>query len=216
MSFKSKDWSVVEKRVISCRPVQPVTLAELRAALQEEWNRIPQLQINRLIHSMPRQCQAEQAVVKAQLSSQEDHIKGTQPTGTFDVKISNVVWGSIDLIFTFPYGIQKTHHPSPGNLYKGGTFKGRLSRYSDGELLCKMLKAAFRRGFLFTFGKEGKVVLDGVSLYDGLVYADGGGGTLDYNEYRHTLKAELSAKGITKADIDQTEELFETLTVDGR
>lgn len=50
-------WDMLQ-RAISCRPVQPVTIADLRTALIEEWNRIPQLRINRLIHSMPRRCQA--------------------------------------------------------------------------------------------------------------------------------------------------------------
>jgi transposase len=50
-------WDML-KRAISCRPSQPVTLADLRAAFQGERNTIPQLKINRLIYGMPKRCQA--------------------------------------------------------------------------------------------------------------------------------------------------------------
>ncbi|XP_052760766.1 uncharacterized protein LOC128203400 isoform X2 [Mya arenaria] len=108
----------------------------------------------------------ERAEVKAQCSPVKDRINWTQPTGTVNVTVDNRI---IDLVFIFPDGIQTTHHPSPGKPYKGGTFTGRLFLNSEGELLCRMLKAAFRRGAMFILGKEGKVVLDGVSLYDGSV-----------------------------------------------
>ncbi|XP_052770112.1 uncharacterized protein LOC128209891 isoform X2 [Mya arenaria] len=108
---------------------------------------------------------------------------------------------------------EKMHHASPGKPYKGGTFTGSLLDDSEGQLLCRMLKAAFRRGLMFNLGKEGKVVLDGISLYNGPVFYNWT--YPDYKRYTQTLKAELSAKGITKANIDQTEELYETVTVDG-
>ncbi|XP_052814974.1 E3 ubiquitin-protein ligase DTX3L-like [Mya arenaria] len=121
----------------------------------------------------------------------------------------------IMLIFTFPDGIQTAHHPSPGSSYKGDTFTGYLHCNSEGKLLCSMLKAAFRRGLVFTLGKEGKVVLDGVSLYIRPVYLNTWKINPDYVKYVQTLKAELAAKGITEADIDQEEKLVETFTVDG-
>ncbi|XP_052768182.1 E3 ubiquitin-protein ligase DTX3L-like [Mya arenaria] len=108
-----------------------------------------------------------------------------------------------------------THHPSPGKPYKGGTFTGRLFTNSEGELLCRMLKAAFRRGMMFILGKEGKVVLDGVSLFNGSVNVLGWIEP-DYASYTQKLNAELAAKGITEVNIDQTEELYETLTFDGQ
>ncbi|XP_052812887.1 uncharacterized protein LOC128240324 isoform X2 [Mya arenaria] len=154
----------------------------------------------------------ERAVVTSQLSSLKDNIKRTQPTGTVDVKISQGIFGFINLIFTFPDGIQTSHHPSPGNPIKGGTFTARLRRNSEGELLCRMFKAAFRKGVIFILGKEGKVVLDGVSLYDGSVNRLW---ESSYVKYTRTLKAELAAKGSTEADIDQKEKLEETFTLDG-
>ena len=46
-------WDILGKRVRRCTP-QPRTLGELGAALQEEWGRIPQITIRRLIGSMRR------------------------------------------------------------------------------------------------------------------------------------------------------------------
>ena len=42
----------------SSRPVQPASVQELRQALLEEWDQIPQYKIRRLISSMRRRCQA--------------------------------------------------------------------------------------------------------------------------------------------------------------
>ena len=42
----------------SSRPVQPASVQELRQALLEEWDQIPQCKIRRLISSMWRRCQA--------------------------------------------------------------------------------------------------------------------------------------------------------------
>ena len=43
---------------VSSRPVQPASVQELRQALLEEWDQIPQYKIRRLISSMRRRCQA--------------------------------------------------------------------------------------------------------------------------------------------------------------
>lgn len=50
-------WDLLDRRVRRRQP-QPQTLEQLRNALQDEWGRIPQQQIRRLIQSMPRRCQA--------------------------------------------------------------------------------------------------------------------------------------------------------------
>ena len=50
-------WDILGRR-IRARPAPPQTHAELRQALIEEWNTIPQYQINRLITSMPRRIDA--------------------------------------------------------------------------------------------------------------------------------------------------------------
>ena len=48
-------WDILGKRVRRCIR-QPRTLGELCAVLQEEWGRIPQVTIRRLIGSMHRRC----------------------------------------------------------------------------------------------------------------------------------------------------------------
>ena len=50
-------WDQLDRRVRKRRQ-QPATLDQLRAALTEEWQRIPQASINRLIASMRRRCVA--------------------------------------------------------------------------------------------------------------------------------------------------------------
>ncbi|XP_052812185.1 uncharacterized protein LOC128239790 isoform X2 [Mya arenaria] len=96
----------------------------------------------------------ERAEVNAHGSQIKDRINWTQPTGTVNVTVD---FGIIHLEFTFPDGIQTTHHPSPGSPYKGGRFNGRLCNDTEGELLCRMLKAAFRRGMMFILGKKEKL-----------------------------------------------------------
>lgn len=46
-------WDIMDRRVRQRMP-QPRSLAELRVALLDEWNNIPQTQINGLVNSMPR------------------------------------------------------------------------------------------------------------------------------------------------------------------
>ncbi|GFY00127.1 transposable element Tcb2 transposase [Trichonephila clavipes] len=48
-------WDALERRVAGHQPT-PQTLQELKRALLEEWDRIPQLVINSLIDSMPQKC----------------------------------------------------------------------------------------------------------------------------------------------------------------
>ena len=50
-------WDNLDTRVRQ-RQNPPGNVNELRDALLEEWNNIPQAQINNLIHSMRRRCQA--------------------------------------------------------------------------------------------------------------------------------------------------------------
>ena len=50
-------WNMLQTAV-SSRPVQPASVQELRQALLEEWDQIPQYKIRRLISSMRRHCQA--------------------------------------------------------------------------------------------------------------------------------------------------------------
>jgi transposase len=50
-------WDILDRRVRERDPL-PESVPQLQRALLEEWNRIPQQQINRLIASMPRRCQA--------------------------------------------------------------------------------------------------------------------------------------------------------------
>ena len=50
-------WDMLQTAVSSC-PVQPAFVQDLRQALLEEWDQIPQYKIRRLISSMRRRFQA--------------------------------------------------------------------------------------------------------------------------------------------------------------
>ena len=50
-------WDILDQRVRR-RPVPPSNVIQLRQALIQEWNNIPQAEINTLICSMSQQCQA--------------------------------------------------------------------------------------------------------------------------------------------------------------
>ena len=50
-------WDMLQTAV-SSHPVQPASVQELREALLEEWDQIPQYKIRRLISSMRRRCQS--------------------------------------------------------------------------------------------------------------------------------------------------------------
>ncbi|XP_052814103.1 uncharacterized protein LOC128241181 [Mya arenaria] len=116
----------------------------------------------------------------------KDNINWTQPTRTVNVTVNLSI---IELAFTFPDGLQtQTHHPTPGNSSEVCTFTGRLCYNNKGELLCRMLKEAFSRGLIFTLGNEGKVVLDGVSLFYGQVYVYRMEQSPAYVEYTQTLE----------------------------
>ncbi|GFV91417.1 transposable element Tcb2 transposase [Trichonephila clavipes] len=54
-------WDALGRRVAGRQP-SPQTLQELERALQEEWDRIPQLVTKSLIDSMPQRCSTLLAV----------------------------------------------------------------------------------------------------------------------------------------------------------
>ncbi|XP_052786375.1 uncharacterized protein LOC128221813 [Mya arenaria] len=158
--------------------------------------------------------QMERAKLQKQFLHIQQYLNWTQPTGTFEIKTET--HPSIEMVFTFPDGIQTRHHPSHGKPYKGGTFVGNLDGGKEGMALCMMLKAAFKGGQMFAVGINGNVVLNGISLYKDRTCKRYGLPTpLAYIEYKEKLKAELAAKGITEANIDQTGTLEETFTIDG-
>ncbi|XP_052814600.1 uncharacterized protein LOC128241625 [Mya arenaria] len=102
----------------------------------------------------------ERAMILSKFPQIREHLYWTQPTvGTVRVEASRETsdYGepsTIFLVFTFPDGIQMRHFLASGKQYTGGRFRGRLSSDHEGQLLCRMLKAAFRRGLMFILGKK--------------------------------------------------------------
>ncbi|XP_052814207.1 E3 ubiquitin-protein ligase DTX3L-like [Mya arenaria] len=111
-------------------------------------------------------------------------------------------------------GLQTRYQAFPGQEYKGSRFEGRLKNDSEGVTVCGMLKTAFKRGQMFTIGEDWSVGLDGISMFDSPLLAKVSPSRC-YVKYIQKVKAELAAKGITEANIDQTEKLEETFSVAG-
>ncbi|XP_052814723.1 myosin-2 heavy chain, non muscle-like isoform X2 [Mya arenaria] len=155
----------------------------------------------------------ECTTLQAKCTHLKDCIKWTQPTGALEVKINMEQRLPIKCVFTFPDGIQTKYNRRPGKPYKGGTITGSLKDDNEGQLVCRMLKAAFRKGLMFTVNEYEWAGLDGFSLFRSMftsfVNHD------SYDEYIHKVKAKLAAKGITETNIDLTEKLEETFTVEG-
>ncbi|XP_052814365.1 myosin-13-like isoform X2 [Mya arenaria] len=106
----------------------------------------------------------ECTTLQARCTHLKDYIKWTQPTGEVEVKINLEQRLPIKCVFTFPDGIQTKYNRSPGKPYKGSTITGLLKDDNEGQLVCRMLKAAFRKGLMFTVNEYECVVLDGFSL----------------------------------------------------
>ncbi|GFX92134.1 transposable element Tcb2 transposase [Trichonephila clavipes] len=66
-------WKALGRRVAGRQP-PPQTLQELKRALLEEWDRIPQLVINSLIDSMPQRCSTLLAVRENHTPTQNDFL----------------------------------------------------------------------------------------------------------------------------------------------
>ncbi|XP_052812573.1 uncharacterized protein LOC128240108 [Mya arenaria] len=159
--------------------------------------------------------QKERAILQAHF---KDHLNWTQPTGRLEVTINyDTSVPFIKLDYTFQDGLQTRNHPRPGYPYKGDTFTVRLRDDNESRLACMMLKAAFRKGWMFIIGTDGMVVMDGHFQYNGPIEnINYFGGDLNsvYVRYIKMLTGELADKGITDADIDEADNLEETFTVE--
>ncbi|XP_052814918.1 uncharacterized protein LOC128241851 [Mya arenaria] len=152
-------------------------------------------------------------MVQKQYRQAQKCIYWKQPTGSLKVEVSQEQRFPIGISFTFMDGLQTRYQPFPGQPYKGSTFEGRLKNDSEGVTVCGMLKTAFKRGQMFTIGKDGSVGLDGISMFDSPLLAKVSRSR--YVKYIEKVKAEMKAKGITEANIDETEKLEETFSVAG-
>ena len=57
VGLRHMEWPALKRR-LQARARQPRDLPELRVAVVEEWNELPQNNFNRLVRSMRRRCQA--------------------------------------------------------------------------------------------------------------------------------------------------------------
>jgi transposase len=60
-------WSLLQTRINERNP-PPATLNDLRTALMQEWANLGQAELRRLVHSMPRRCQAVIAATSPDLN----------------------------------------------------------------------------------------------------------------------------------------------------
>ncbi|KAK3586897.1 hypothetical protein CHS0354_017693 [Potamilus streckersoni] len=100
---------------------------------------------------------------------------GNQPTGIMYHNIQKDIhlpgfesYGTIEIFYEFPDGIQVTEHPNPGKPYRGIKRKAFLPGNSEGRKVLQLLKVAFDRRLLFTVGNSLTTGMTDVIIWSGI------------------------------------------------
>ena len=70
------------------------------------------------------------------------------------------------IIITMYIDILKEGHPDPGKPYRGMSRMGYLPDNKEGEMICRMLKVAFKRKLVFTIGQSRTTGRNGVIVWN--------------------------------------------------
>ncbi|XP_067665646.1 protein deltex-like [Haliotis asinina] len=135
-------------------------------------------------------------------------IKGNQPDGTMKVFFNSAHlpgyedWGSIQINYDIPSGIQTTEHPDPGMPYKGITRRAYLPACPEGKDILRLLKVAFDRKLTFTIGRSTTTGRENVVTWNDIHHKtsmDGGPIRFGYPDptYLARVRDELASKGVT-------------------
>jgi len=74
------------------------------------------------------------------------------------------------IIITMYIDILKEGHPNPGKPYGGIARQARLPYNGEGEMICRMLKVAFKRKLVFTIGHSRTTGRDGVITWNDITH----------------------------------------------
>ncbi|XP_060080184.1 uncharacterized protein LOC132559570 [Ylistrum balloti] len=146
-------------------------------------------------------------------------IMGDQPTGTMTTQTMKSYGsqkslpgysgcGVINIIYSFPSGIQGPDHPTPGKHYQGITRCAYLPDNEKGRLVAKLLKIAFDRKLVFTIGRSRTSGYDGVVTWNDVHHKtrkEGGPQAFAYPDptYLDRVLDELKVKGVTEESLHE-------------
>ncbi|KAJ8312713.1 hypothetical protein KUTeg_010086 [Tegillarca granosa] len=138
---------------------------------------------------------------------------GDQPDGTMKIRVFPQTklpgfeeFGTIEVMYHFPSGIQGEGQPMPGEWYEGLTRRGYLPNNKEGRLIARLLREAFYRRVVFTFkeNKSGKYVVSWNSIYH-KTRTHGGAKRHGYPDrvYLDRVKQDLAYNGITEECLNE-------------
>jgi deltex-like protein len=138
-------------------------------------------------------------------------IRGNQPTnGTMDTHRTTQQSlpgyegaGSIQIIYSFPNGIQGPEHPNPGQEYYGTSRCAFLPDNAEGQKVARLLRIAFNRRLVFTIGRSLTTGWDNSVIWNDIHHktnTHGGPTSFGYPDstYLNRVLQELASKGITE------------------
>ncbi|XP_013402775.1 uncharacterized protein LOC106168308 [Lingula anatina] len=109
--------------------------------------------------------------------------------------------GAYIITYSFPSGIQKEHHPNPGQRYKGILRQAYLPDNKEGREILRLLEKAFDAKVMFTIGHSRTTGREGVITWNDIHHKtniSGGPTNFGYPDpgYLQRVREELAAKGI--------------------
>ncbi|XP_046368845.2 uncharacterized protein LOC124143788 isoform X1 [Haliotis rufescens] len=139
-------------------------------------------------------------------------IKGNQPDGTMKVVYNSTPlsgyedWGSIQINYDIPSGIQTTGQPDPGMAFKGITRRAYLPACPEGKDILRLLRIAFDRKLTFTVGRSTTTGRENVVTWNDIHHKtnmDGGPTRFGYPDptYLTRVRDELASKGVTADNV---------------
>ncbi|KAK3610482.1 hypothetical protein CHS0354_016672 [Potamilus streckersoni] len=106
--------------------------------------------------------------------------------------------------YQIPSGTQGPNHPKPRKPYSGIIKIAYLPDTIDGRKVCDLLKVAFERRLIFTFGRSSQGI-DDVLMWSDIYHKTKFSGKHGYPDsgYLKRVQEQLAAKGVTEADLVQ-------------
>jgi deltex-like protein len=136
-------------------------------------------------------------------------MRGNQPPGTFaygSVHPHSCLpgyekYGTLQITYHFPDGVQTVEHPHPGRPYKGTRRFAYLPDSPEGCEVKNLLQRAFDQRLLFTIGKSLTTGQDDVVVWSDIQQKSKPTGPHGYPDptYLQRVKDQLAAKGIVPA-----------------
>nr|XP_028599805.1 E3 ubiquitin-protein ligase DTX3L [Podarcis muralis] len=134
-------------------------------------------------------------------------VEGNQPPGTMNIQKSRASlpgyagYGTIQISYYIPDGIQTKDHPNPGRPFSGANRTAYLPDNPEGREILKLLQRAFDQKLIFTVGQSRTTGVTNVVTWNDIHHKTncyGGASSFGYPDpdYLKRVREELKAKGI--------------------